>query len=298
MRFLRFGTWVVRGVGWLALGIGGATAGCSDSGGNPQRADAGDSGLTLDGAPARGDAGALAMCDAHDRPANSVLVDDTQGDPLATQGPQCFSQGHCQGMELEGVVTAIGDGVPAEIDAAQYGWKDAETHWIKIGSAGRVWTIGARNLPPFAVREGSAVSASYFFAAGGFSPDQSALELRVGGQLAFYYGISGEVQNLSLPDEIAVERGAATCKSVDDCLTWYEYDLGIALDGRTPVTLGTGESKVQGDYELKNFRSALSTGATQCSDAFVADTTIVVARTSPLSKEPDEDAGSEGDAGL
>jgi hypothetical protein len=159
----------------------------------------------------------------------------------------------------------------------------------------QVWTIAARGLPPFPVRTGSLVTASYFFSRGEFSPDRSALILRVGGRLAFYYGIAGSVEDMSsVPIELELKRGDATCKRTDDCLTWFEYDLEMSVNGGKPVVLGTGQSKTQGDYLLQNFRSAGSTGKTNCLDAFVADTTILVARASPLFEDPDTDAGLEG----
>jgi hypothetical protein len=93
--------------------------------------------------------------------------------------------------------------------------------------------------------------------------------------------------------------GGATCESVDTWLTWSEHDIEILVDGGKRVTLGAGESKVQGDYELKNFRSALSSGpgTGTCSDAFVADTTVRVARTAPLFEQPRTGVDAEADAG-
>jgi hypothetical protein len=71
----------------------------------------------------------------------------------------------------------------------------------------------------------------------------------------------------------------------------------MSVSGSKPVILGTRESKVVGDYELKNYRSAMATGPSGCPDAFVADTTVLVARTSLLSEQPPKDAGPDDDGG-
>jgi hypothetical protein len=277
MAILRFRAWAMGGIGCLALSTAGIATGCSDS-----------------DDPSTGDSStALPMCAENGAPATSVLV----------AGPkECVATGFCPRKEFEGVVVSTGDGIPEETrDAIQYGWKSSETRWIKIDDANHIWTIATWNIP-LEFREGSAVSGSYLSAPATSAPAESALELRVGGQLALYYGTAGEigpggVGTLMLPKDVEVERGAATCRSFGGCVTsWSEYELEISVNRGKPVTLGTNESKIQGDYALKNFRSALSAGST-CPDAFVADTTIFVARTASLYEEPDSDAGSGDDAG-
>jgi hypothetical protein len=53
---------------------------------------------------------------------------------------------------------------------------------------------------------------------------------------------------------------------------------------------------LQGDYLFKNIRSAYEYGTSPCDDAYVADTTIVIAHASPF-LAPEQDAGSENDGG-
>lgn len=260
-------TQLARSGAGLALILGCSVIGCSDS-----------TRPSADGA-------ALGKCRTNGPPTNDVLVIDEWGNSLTRQS---------QPTQLRGVVTAAGRGAPPDTKIPD-GWKQSETRWIVVEDLYHVWTIASRSLPDFAVRKGSTVSASYDSLTGqAWIPDRSILELRVGDTLAFYYGRTGGVDDLALPPEVEIKRGAATCKATNGCLAWDEYELEFSLNDSKPITLGTGESKVRGDYELKNFRSAKETEV-HCADAFLADTTVLVARTSPLSEQPATDAGLEGD---
>lgn len=267
---------------WVALAlIGGSAMGCSDSKGDLVDHSAND--------------GALPMCPAHDNPGNSIRFHDSRGEPAQDKMEGCGALAPCQREQISGVVVGTGDGIPPEFDI--HSWSPAATRWIKIDDAGHVWTIVAHDLPPFAVRKGSAVSATYVFFSGSLSPEHVALELRVNGELAFYYALGGGLKDLNLPHEVEVRRGAASCESFDNCLSWSEYDMSITVNGGATVTLGTGESKEQVGYLLENLHWAEGTGGgpQQCADAFVLDTTILVARTSPLFDEPDPDADAGAD---
>jgi hypothetical protein len=236
------------------------------------------------------------MCPAHDYPGNSIRFHDSRGEPPRDKSEGCGALAPCQREQISGVVVGTGHGIPSEFDI--HSWSPAATRWIKIDDGGHVWTIVAHNVPPFAVRKGSAVSATYVFFSAPFSPDHVALELRVNGELAFYYGLGGNFDDLNLPHEVEfLARGAASCESFGGCLSWSEFDLRIAMNGSEPITVGTGESKEQGGYVIKNVRVAQGTGGgpQQCADAFVSDTTILVARTSPLfdAPDPDMDAGAD-----
>jgi hypothetical protein len=286
---MQFRAQLARAGAALALTFGSVMIGCSDS------------------ASSSTDDGALSVCDAHDVPTHDVVVVDSwllnpaktiPGSGGQEPGP-CAGVGFCQPRQIQGVVTSSGRGLPLGADVPD-GWEVDETRWINIAYGDHFWTIASRDMPDFAVREGSSVSASYFFFDGEFEPDQSALELRVGGKLAFYYGFAGGVNALMRPSELAIARRAPTCATtVDTCIPWSEYKLEMSVSGSKPVTLGTGQSKVVGDYKLKNFRSAMAVpeATSACSDAFVADTTVLVARTSPLSEQPAKDAGPDEDDG-
>jgi hypothetical protein len=232
------------------------------------------------------------MCHGHDHPENAVRVKDSRDD--LHQFGQCGAHAPCQAEEFSGVVDSMDDGIPLDFDSIR-DWDAAETRWIKINDVGHVWTIAARGLAPFPFRDGSAISASYVFVDPITAPAHSALELRIGGQLAFYYGFGGGVDDIDLPREVTLERGAASCASVDDCLTWSEYDLRISVNGSEPDMLRSGETKGASGYLVKTFRSAQATGDGRhhCTDAFVSDTTIYVAHISLLREEPDPkmDAG-------
>jgi hypothetical protein len=267
---------MTRGIAGLAVLVcAGAVIGCSDSG---------------------PDNGGLPMCIVHDRPTNDVLVvDSSQPNPTNQQPGPCAGVGFCQPRQIQGVVTSAGHGLPLGADLPD-GWKVDETRWINIADGDHFWTVASRDMPDFAVRKGSTVSASYFFMRGDFSPDLSALELRVGGKLAFYYGFAGGVDDLMRPPELAIARRAATCATpIEYCEAWSEYDLEMSVSGSKPVMLGTGKSKIEGDYELKNFRSTSS--SCRAANRFIPDTTVLVARTSPLSEQPAKDAGPDDDGG-
>src|SRR4029079_13319229 len=94
----------------------------------------------------------LPMCEARGRPGNSVVVHYTHADPIDDQGKP---------MSITGVVASAGTGIPTVIDVAEFGSSSGKTQWMLIEAApDQTWTIAARNVPPFAVRTGSLVTAS------------------------------------------------------------------------------------------------------------------------------------------
>jgi hypothetical protein len=258
--------------------------------GSPGDSGVGNSGVSVNdsGAGASDSGATLALCEQHGPPQNAVLVHDTAG----------LLGGSATTALINGVVTALGDGFPPEIDPRQYGWQSTETRWIRIDGGSRVWTIAAKTLPPFGMRPGALAYASYFWTTQEFGPGRSMFELRGGdarNQLAFWYGTAGKVEELALPSDVKVTRRAATCMAQSECVAWREYALEMSVQGGKSVTLGTDESMLQGDYLFKNIRSAYQFGTSPCVDAYVADTTIVVAHASPFTGA-EEDAG-EDDAG-
>jgi hypothetical protein len=263
----------------------------SDAGPDASASDSGVSVGANDSGVGASDSGAgLAWCVQHGPPQNAVVVHDTIAGQLGGSAATAL---------IKGVVAALGDGFPPEIDATQYGWQSTETRWIEIEDGTRVWTIAAKGLPPFGMRPGALAYASYFSTAEEFGPGRSMFELRGGharNQLAFWYGTAGKVEELSLPNDVKVTRRAATCMAQTDCVAWREYALEMSVQGGKPITLGTGESMLQGDYLFKNVRSAYQSGTSGCPDAYVADTTIVIVHAAPFTG-PEVDAGSEDDAG-
>jgi hypothetical protein len=255
---------------------------------DPDAGPASDAGARDSGAS---DSGAsLALCAQYGPPQNAVMIHDTVAGLLGDSAVTSV---------IMGVVTSLGDGIPPEIDAGQYGWQFPQVRWIKIEDGTRVWTIASRELPPFGMKRGARAHASYFSTREQDSgPRRSMFELRSGdsGQLAFWYGTAGKADELSLPDDVKVTRRGATCMGTSECNAWHEYALEMSVQGGKPITLATGESMLQGDYLFKNIRSAYEYGTSPCDDAYVADTTIVIAHASPFTA-PDPDAGSENDAG-
>jgi hypothetical protein len=118
------------------------------------------------------------MCPAHDYLGNSIRFHDSQGEPPGDKTEGCGALAPCQREHISGIVVGTGQGIPPEFDI--HSWNPAATRWIKIDDAGHVWTIVGHDLPAYAVREGSAVSATYVFFSAPFSPEHVALELRQG----------------------------------------------------------------------------------------------------------------------
>ncbi len=193
-----------------------------------------------------------------------------------------------------GVVQDLGTGtasVPSDAQAAVTSWpsSSAALSWLRItGNSGADWLLLGSELPfGFGVSKGSVVSVraarSHTL---GWGSSQLALELRVAGTLAFYYGSSGSPSSLDLPQGVTVTQGKVLCMQHDPCGDYALYALQLTVEQQS-ITLGTGQRARLGDYDVWHRRTAEQTnGNSQCEDWFVADSAVAITHHNPLSQTP------------
>jgi hypothetical protein len=198
-------------------------------------------------------------------------------------------------LPIHGTVVLSGHGIPHEAANLLAGWKESETRWIRIEDNARSWTVATRIFPTFGVTTGSTVDLEYFFESPESGQTRWGLEIREGASLAFYYAAAESPDRLRVPDGVKITRRNPLCMGADNCLSWLEYELEMSIDGGESVTLGTGETGVRGDYLFQNLWDAQEVGgASQCDDASLADTVVVIAR---MLADSEMDAGPENDGG-
>jgi hypothetical protein len=194
-------------------------------------------------------------------------------------------------ITLAGRVTGIGQGsIPsaARTPAITASFDSASTRWLELtaGDGGK-WIVLLERMPHgFGVADGSAVSLRYFHYFGGWDPVRDALELRVGGQLAFCLGIDSEPSQLRLPSDVQAARGDGLCKQETGCGDYALYELELSVDG-LHATLGTSQTAELGAYDVWHARSAEQLGpGNRCADWFVADVTLSLVHREELFKAP------------
>lgn len=269
-----------------------AATGCGTADGDAPVNDGGgavhDAGGREDGGPSpddggpQGDAGPLSLCSSDVEVGPDVRVFVPGLGTLVSQPGQA-------GATIAGAVTELGFGaLPSGTDAGGWPGDGSKVHWLRIAAdGGSEWVVAGARLPSgFAVQQGSAVSAEYFYHFGGWSPSLSALSLHVGGALAFYYGHGADPGTLPLLDEVDVSLGDALCKVETDCGDYAQYEVRVSLGGES-ATFGTQQEKTLGDYDVWHPRTARQLqGPVTCTDWFVSDSTVVVTNKDALFQAP------------
>jgi hypothetical protein len=131
------------------------------------------------------------------------------------------------------------------------------------------------------------VNATYFRGLiSDFYPEDAALELRVDGQLAFYYG-TGSAVDAQLPSDLTLQNRAATCANSSECGEWSAFDLEMRVGDGDPVVVGSGATTSDLSYEYRNIFNVRVTRTLEfCSDWSVGGTTVAVASRTPRFMAP------------
>jgi hypothetical protein len=218
--------------------------------------------------------------------AQRLYVFDSQG-PVALLGETISADEFT--WDLTGVVSEQGQGFPS--DAAPSGAPLPEHpeqfRYLRVSASGHRWTVAMRDVKGFGVRDGAQVDLHLAYEWGGFSPEQRALSIRVDGQLAFFYGLGGEVASLPIPSELRVAQGAALCRTDGECGSWSSFQLEVAEASATAEqVLAPGESKQVGPYEVTHDgddQQVPGVGDRGCADWFVSRSELLVVRREALS---------------
>jgi hypothetical protein len=188
---------------------------------------------------------------------------------------------------LVGSVSDVGEGgVPSDVKVltSRQASSSGTRHWLRLqADGGAEWLVVVDGVPfGFGLTKGSAVSAKFSYAFGGFDPERIALELRVDDELAYYFGKNAAPSMFELPKGVQAKQGDQLCTKHDVCGNYAQYALELTVDSTT-MSLGTEQRAQLGAYDVWHARTAEQTSSmSQCSDWFVADTTLEIARHAPL----------------
>jgi hypothetical protein len=189
------------------------------------------------------------------------------GDPVAYEGYGTVE------LTFDGTVTSMSE--DASACELEVGTIDADEPVIALlveDDAGATVTVGlqlaALGQP---IAEGDAVSLDLAYTFGEFGPDVGHVIVSRDDAPIVGVSVAGSLDDLVLPEGLALTEGERLCTTDDGCGVWAKYDLEASFGGET-AALPYGEDVVVGGLHVAHggYEQADAADGGECPDWFVA----------------------------
>lgn len=181
-----------------------------------------------------------------------------------------------------GIVTAHGTGFPA-FDAPPNAMLDDVTdlRFIRIASENRIWTVVARNLPDFRVRERAQITIEVHSKPKPGNAAERWLLIRENDKTVFFFGQADAFDDLPEVPGFKFAAGKLLCTLKNVCGDVGTYELTATLPTETQLTLKPNQTLERDGFSVTHRETRMLASTAACDDYNPSSTQLVIARSQP-----------------